>query len=66
MLWIANQTAGTQISQRISVVHHRESCDPAAAHRDYDIAARPDVSQVSAQLVMQLAHADLSLQLLAM
>lgn len=63
-VWITDQPAGTQVRQWIDTFHRRQAGDPATPHRHHDLAAGTDVAQVAAELIMQLAHADLGLQII--
>jgi hypothetical protein len=65
-LWLLDESALTQISEWVIGEHRRQSCDTPAAHRHDDLAAGCSVANVAAELVVQLTHADLTLERLLM
>jgi hypothetical protein len=65
-LWLLDESALTQISEWVFGDHGRQSCDAPAAHCHDDLAAGGGVADVAAELVVQLTHADLTLQRLLM
>jgi hypothetical protein len=58
---ILDQTASAQIGQGVVVRQRRQTRDPAPAHGHDDLAALSHVTDVAAELVVQLAHPDLAL-----
>jgi hypothetical protein len=63
---LANQAAGAQICQRIDVIDGNQARDATATHRYDHFAAVLDVLDVAAEAVVQLAHANLGFQRVAM
>jgi hypothetical protein len=63
---LANQTAGTQIDQRIYLVDGNQPRSATATHRNDDLSAVLDVPDLTAEAVVQLPDADLGLQRLSM
>jgi hypothetical protein len=64
--WFANETAGAEICEGVDLIDGHQARDATAAHRHDDLGAALDVLDVTAEPVMQLADAHLSLQRFAM
>ena len=63
---LLHESARTQIRERVDDLKRRESRDALPAHRHHNHTAIGGVSHISAELVVQLPHADLCLQLRTM
>jgi hypothetical protein len=63
---LANEAAGAQLCQGIDFVDGNQARDATAAHSHDHLAAVPDVLDVAAKPVVQLADAHLRLQRFAM
>jgi hypothetical protein len=61
-LRILDQTPSAQISQGVVFRERGQTRDATPAHGDDDLAALSDVTDVAAELVVQLADPDLALQ----
>jgi len=62
----ADETTGAEICQRVDLIDWHQARDATATHRHDDLGAVPDVLDVAAQAIVQLADAYLSLQRFAM
>ena len=63
---LAHETTRAQVAERIAAVDRHELRNLPAAHRHYHRAAVADVLDISAELVVQLPHADFTLDICAM
>ena len=63
---ILDQTASAQIGQRVVFGERRQSRDATPAHRHDDLAALSHVTDVAAELVVQLTDPNLALHRLIM
>jgi hypothetical protein len=59
---LSHEPACSQIGERVSFVHRRKPRDSLAAHRHDHLAALSGMVHVSAQLIVQLAHANFVLR----
>jgi hypothetical protein len=59
---LANKAAGAQIDQRVDLIDGNQARDATATHRYDDLGAVLDVLDVAAEVVVQLADTNLSLQ----
>ena len=66
MLRLLDQSTLTQIGQWVIGGHRRQACHAATTHRHDDLAPGSSVVDVAAELVVQLTHADLTLERLPM
>jgi hypothetical protein len=57
---LSDESSGTQVGEWITDRERGESRDALAPHRHEDLSAFGSVAHVAAELVMQLANADVS------
>jgi hypothetical protein len=64
--WLTDQAARTQIGERLATIDRHQAGDLPTAHRHDDLGSVLDLLDVAAQVIVQLADADLRLGTISM